>query len=201
MRKEILLLSCLPDSPGPGRAGSQILSSSVPFSTLFKTNQIVPSKPSESPRSLQPAGSSRMLTCGSRASPFLSFAPPTPACHMQTFQPLQSADLSPSLEPTRGASACGRLCPRGGGRYTCHEISAARQRAEIFPELDPSSTSLPLLPSPFSAHSASFLLLGVGDFWLMSSPPCSPGTRAHARTHTHTHTHTHNFCLSSLCLC
>lgn len=40
----------------------------------------------------------------------------------------------------------------------------------------------PLLPAPFSALSpASFLLLGVGGFWFISSPPCPP------RSHTHTH--------------
>lgn len=109
MIKEILLLSCFPDSPGWGRAGSQILSSSVTFSASLKAKQITPSEPDESSLPLWPAGSSRMLTCASRTSSFLSSAPPTPACHMKPSQPLQSADLSPSLEPTWGASAKGTL--------------------------------------------------------------------------------------------
>lgn len=156
MRKEIPLLSCLPDSPGPGRAGSQTHSSSVTFSTLFKTKQTVPSEPSESSRSLQPAGGSRMLMCGSRASPFLSCAPPTPACHMQTFQPLQSADLSPSLEPTRVPLYVADCGPgEKGDIYAMRFLLHAKGP-------DPSSTSLPLLPSPSSAHSASFFCWGLG---------------------------------------
>ena len=87
-----------------------------------------------------------MLTCGSWTSSFLSSAPPTPACHMRPSQSLQSADLSPSLEPTWGASAKGTL-----------SLLSQTQAPYLSPSAHPLSLPIPFLCKLPSSGAWGFL--------------------------------------------
>lgn len=122
-------------------------------------------------------------------SPLLPLLQPV-ACRLANLSRLLTSALAWNLP---GVPLHVAAWPWEEGAYIHHEVSAGCGRLQSTLN-QTQAPHLPPLPIPFSAHSAaSFLLLGAGGFWLMSSPPCPP--------FSHTHPHTHNFCLSSLCLC